>query len=99
MAHGLGKPMLRIGPIPTIFGEISSPLRDNIGVTNYRLGLRVSALIFAIVAVAHLIRILVHIELKIGDRLIPMWPSVLAVVIAGFLGVWLWRLSRAGGAP
>jgi len=62
-------------------------------VTDPRLGLRVSAVIFIVIAVVHVVRVAVHLQLQIGGQPIPMWPSILAVIIFGFLGIWMWRLS------
>jgi hypothetical protein len=66
-------------------------------VTDQRFGLRLSAVIFVIIAVVHVIRMAVHLELRIGDQPIPMWPSVLATIIFGSLGIWMWRLSNRHG--
>ena len=67
--------------------------------SDVRFGLRVSAVIFAIITVGHLIRVAVQLELRIAEQPIPMWPSILAAVIFGFLGVWMWRLSNRSGPP
>lgn len=66
---------------------------------NRRLGLRVSAVIFAIFAVGHLIRLAANLEVRIGGLLIPVWPSIIFVILAGALSVWLWRLSKGTDSP
>jgi len=80
-----------------IFGEIPCSLNDNISVTDLRFGLRIAAAIFIVIAVVHVVRLAVHLQLQIGGQPIPMWPSILAAIIFGFLGVWMWRLSNRGG--
>ena len=61
-----------------------------------RLGLRVAGLIFALVCLAHLPRIAAQVEIQIGGRVIPMWPSVVGAIVAAALSVWLWRISSRG---
>ena len=58
-----------------------------------RLGLRVAAVVFGIVALAHLWRMLTHLQIRIGTNEIPQWPSVAAAVAFGGVAVWLWGLS------
>jgi hypothetical protein len=61
-----------------------------------RTGLRIAAAIFAIFAVGHLLRLLTHASVLIGTHQIPMVASVVALIIAGGLSVWMWRLSGQG---
>ncbi|MGD9637111.1 MAG: hypothetical protein AB7U97_27765, partial [Pirellulales bacterium] len=56
-------------------------------------GLRVAACVFALVCFAQLLRLLVRPEVLVAGHLLPLWPSVLAVIVAGALSVWLWKLS------
>jgi hypothetical protein len=53
-----------------------------------------SALFLCLVATGHLLRLLLNIELAIDGTILPMWPSVIAVVVATALAVWLWRDQR-----
>jgi hypothetical protein len=59
------------------------------------LGFRVASIIFGLMSLAQLLRL--------GDTTrgacvaghpMPLWPSVLALVILGGLSIWLWKLSR-----
>jgi len=50
------------------------------------------------IAVVHVIRVAGHVSVHIGNQPIPMWASVVATVIFGFLGIWLWRLPNRSGA-
>lgn len=46
---------------------------------------RLAAVIFAIVAIVHLLRALAGLEIDIGGVGIPVWTSWIAAVAAGFL--------------
>jgi hypothetical protein len=59
-------------------------------------GLRVGSLIFALFAIAHIIRLYNHAPVVIGIHHIPLMVSWVALVIAAILCVWMWRLSTAG---
>jgi len=47
-----------------------------------------SALIFAVVAVGHLVRILKQWTVQIGPRFVPMSLSGIGLVIATLLSIW-----------
>ncbi len=59
-------------------------------------GLRVASVIFALVAIGHLWRVIVHAHVVIGTTEIPMWLSVAGLIIAGTLSIWMGRLSARG---
>jgi len=46
------------------------------------------------VAVAHLLRLLLGVEVTVGGTLVPLWVSVIACVVPAGLAVGLWRESR-----
>jgi hypothetical protein len=58
-------------------------------------GLRIAAVIFAIVSLAHLYRLLEHVPVRIGSYDVPEWPSYIAIVGPALLCIWLLRLSSA----
>jgi hypothetical protein len=58
-------------------------------------GLRVASVVFALVGLAQLTRVVLHIEVIAGGNRVPFWPSVVAFVITGALSLWLWKLSNA----
>lgn len=58
-----------------------------------RAGLRFAAVVFGIICLGHLWRLLGHVDVRISQLNIPEWPSVAAVIGAGLISVWLWRLS------
>ncbi len=51
-------------------------------------------LVFAIVAIIHLLRLLFGWEVTIGGAAVPLWASVLGIVIAAGLAAGLWSESR-----
>jgi len=58
-------------------------------------GLRVASVIFALFAVGHLVRLVKQVQVAVGTYQIPMWASVVALIIAAILSTWMWRLSSA----
>ncbi|PYJ46841.1 MAG: hypothetical protein DME85_08575 [Verrucomicrobia bacterium] len=60
-------------------------------------GLRVASIIFAIFFLGHVLRLISHASVMIGIHHIPMWVSVVALIIAGLLSIWMWRLSNLKG--
>ena len=54
----------------------------------------ISMLFLAIVAVGHLLRLVLGVEIRIGGILVPLWVSVIACVVPAGLAVGLWRESR-----
>jgi hypothetical protein len=56
--------------------------------------LRMTAGVFAVVALMHLARIVLGLPVTVGVQAIPMWISWIAVVGAGLLSFAGFRLSR-----
>ena len=56
---------------------------------------RVSGIVFALVALGHLLRVVAHWPLVIGGRPLPAGASLIALLGAGAMSAWAWRL-RAG---
>jgi hypothetical protein len=50
-----------------------------------------AVIIFAIVAVMHLLRFVLGWNANIAGTEIPMWVSIVALVISGGLAIGLWR--------
>ena len=48
----------------------------------------VSALIFAVVALGHLLRILKRWTVQIGERTVPMSVSWVGLIVAALLSIW-----------
>jgi len=53
----------------------------------------VASAVFALVATAHLVRLLLGWDVVIGGVNIPLWVSVAGVILPGGLAVMLWRES------
>ena len=54
----------------------------------------VAAIIFAVVALVHLLRVAYGWVVNIAGGSVPMWASVVGLVIAGVLAAGLWVESR-----
>jgi hypothetical protein len=52
--------------------------------------------VLAVIAFGHLLRVLLSWSLIINDTLIPMWPSVLVIVVFGTLSVLIFREACKG---
>jgi hypothetical protein len=48
----------------------------------------------ALIAVAHLLRVVFQVPVVVGSVNVPLWPSAPAVLVVGGLAVWLWREER-----
>jgi hypothetical protein len=48
----------------------------------------------ALIAFGHLLRVLLGWGLVIGDAVIPMWPSVLVILVFGAVSVMICRESK-----
>ena len=59
-------------------------------------GLRVASVIFLILMLAHVVRLISSVEVTVGTMQVPMWASVVGIIIAGTLSLWFWRLSSRG---
>jgi hypothetical protein len=57
-------------------------------------GLRVGSVVFALIAIAQLVRLVVRPEVLVAGYPMPLWPSVLAFIILGGLSLWMWKLAR-----
>lgn len=51
--------------------------------------------VFALMALLHVLRLLFGWEATIAGWVIPLWVSLLGVMVAGGLAVMVWRESRA----
>ena len=55
---------------------------------------RLAAVLLAVVSLAHLLRVIFGVPVTVADRIIPMWVSGVAFVVAGGLAIMLWRGAR-----
>jgi hypothetical protein len=56
-------------------------------------GLRVASIVFALFALGHILRLIKHARVIVGTHHIPMVVSVVALIMAAGLSIWMWRLS------
>jgi hypothetical protein len=61
-------------------------------------GLRVASIVFALFAIGHVLRLINHAQVMVGTHHISMGVSVIALIVAALLSIWMWRLSSAGGS-
>ena len=55
--------------------------------------------LLVLIAVGHVLRLMLGLEVTVGGGLVPMWVSVLGTIVAAGLAVGLWREHRAPRAP
>jgi hypothetical protein len=66
------------------------------GMNSQRTGLRVASVIFGLMCLVHVWRLLfAHFTVQIGSHQLPILGSGVAVIVAGGLSIWMWRLSSA----
>jgi hypothetical protein len=53
----------------------------------------IAIVIFSLVAVLHALRLIFGWQAVIDGLVIPMWASVVGLIIAGWLAIMLWRES------
>lgn len=61
---------------------------------NKKIALIVAGLVFALVALAHLLRLIFNADIMISGRVIPMSVSYIGFLIALILSIWMFK---AGG--
>lgn len=54
----------------------------------------VAVAIFALMALAHLMRLVTGFEVALNGKTLPLWPSALGLVVAATLALMVWRESR-----
>lgn len=54
----------------------------------------VAAIIFAVIAVAHLYRLMTHFQIVLGSHTLPEWISYVGVVVPALLAYMLVKESR-----
>lgn len=54
-----------------------------------------TVIVFALLSFMHLLRLVLGWDLSIGGTVIPMWASVLGVLIPGGLALMLWRETHS----
>ena len=54
----------------------------------------VSGVLFAAIALAHVLRLLYQWPMQVDQLEIPHWPSAIAIVVTGGLAIWAFRLAK-----
>lgn len=54
-----------------------------------------AAVIFALIAFIHVLRLVMRWEVTVNGAVIPMWLSALGLLIAAVLALMLWRENKA----
>jgi hypothetical protein len=60
------------------------------------IGLRVASVVFSLIALAQLLRLVTRVEVLVAGHPVPLWANAVALVVAGALSFWMWRLSYRG---
>ena len=68
--------------------------KEDTNMSSQVLGLRVASIVFGLISLAQLLRVVMQAEVLVAGHQMPLWPSVLALVIFAGLSIWLWKLSR-----
>jgi Na+/proline symporter len=53
-----------------------------------------AVLLLALIAIAHLLRLVFRVEVTVDGVSIPLWASVIACVVPALIALMLWRESR-----
>ena len=59
----------------------------------------VASVLFMLVAVGHLVRLIMGWKVTVGDYAMPMWLSVVVLVVSAGLSVAFWMCSCCKGQP
>ena len=54
----------------------------------------VAAVVFALVALVHLLRLVYGWEVTLAGWVVPLWVSVVGLIVAGGLAALVWREAR-----
>jgi hypothetical protein len=59
-----------------------------------RFYLRVSGTLFGLIALGHLLRLLYRVPAELGQWVVPLWVSVIGLLLPAALALWAFRLVR-----
>jgi len=59
-----------------------------------KIGTLLAIVVFVLVALAHLVRLIDRTEVLVGTMVLPLWASVLGVVVPGVIAWLLWKESK-----
>jgi hypothetical protein len=67
--------------------------RDLIKETDMRRYVLVSGIFLALLTCVQLLRLLMQWPIRVANVDVPLWPSVVAVLIVGSLSIWAFRVA------
>lgn len=56
--------------------------------------IQITGTIFAVLAIAHVLRLLYGWEAVIAGFAVPMWLSIIAILVAGYLAYTAWSMKK-----
>jgi hypothetical protein len=59
-----------------------------------RIYLRLSGALFGLIALGHLLRLLYRVPAELGQWIVPLWVSVIGLLVPASLAVWAFRLEK-----
>jgi hypothetical protein len=54
----------------------------------------IAAILFALMALAHAYRLVTHFQIMAGSHMLPMWLSIVAILVTAILAAGLFREAR-----
>ncbi len=54
----------------------------------------IAVILFAIIALAHLLRLVRGFEVVVAGTAVPQWASIVGLIVAALLAIMVWRESR-----
>ncbi|MDA1038349.1 MAG: hypothetical protein O2877_01520 [bacterium] len=61
---------------------------------NKSLNLHLTAFLLTLASALHLVRSVAGWELSINNWIVPVWLSVVAFLLAGYLAVQMWKMAK-----
>ena len=59
-----------------------------------KIGSKLAIFLLALVAVAHLLRLIYGISITVGEWVVPQWVSALGIIAPGVIAGLLWQESK-----
>ncbi len=56
--------------------------------------LQISGTLFGLIALGHLLRLVYRVPAELGDWVVPLWVSVIGLLLPAALAIWAFRLVR-----
>lgn len=55
---------------------------------------KIASILMAVIALIHLLRLIVHWKVTISEYEVPLWASILGIIIGMTLSIGLWKESN-----